>query len=288
MHLTISLLSILRAGGLVAAALLAGLVVPARAQDQDQLAKRQPGWPCVGTVDPTYVRSAEATGGKVLLLKPTEVAGSAVHMIASDRHPATIFTAGGQHPDGTYDFEIPIDSTVESAYFFLSFQCLRAVSVIRPSGEELRTDAADVEYHPFQAVRLFTVQAPGPGLWKVKISGRGLLTLAVHAKTDLRLTSVAFMEDGVPVKGGPTPGRPQRLEAGISGAASDAAFQFVSRVGATIQSIELQLEKESDSHRTYGGEVTPPGTAFRLAVTGTDAQGLRYQRVHKHLLLYER
>ena len=227
-------------------------LVPVHAQE------RQPrswaGWPCVGTVDPVYVKGAEATGGKVMLFHPTEIAGAAANIAASDRHEETVFRAGGQLAEGTYDFEIPVDSTIESAYFFISLQCLQAVHVYRPSGEELRSDAADVDSHQFQAIRLLTVRGPSPGLWKVKVTGSGFFSLIVEAKTDLRLIGLTFMDEGVPVKGQPTPGRAQRLEATMTGAAAEIGFQFVSRDAATLQVVDLKLEGESHNRRTYGAK----------------------------------
>jgi hypothetical protein len=255
---------------------------------QEPKARSRAGWPCVGTVDPVYIKGAEATGGKVLLFHPTEIAGAAANIAASDRHEETVFRAGGHLAEGTYDFEIPVDSAIESAYFFISLQCLQTVQVYRPSGEELRSDAADVDSHQFQAIRLFTVREPSPGPWKVKVAGRGFFSLIVQAKTDLRLIGLTFMDEGAPVKGQPTPGKPQRLEATMTGAAAEVGFQFVSRDAATLQAVGLELEGESGSRRTYAGEVTPPEVAFRLAMTGIDDKGFRYQRFHKHLLLYDR
>ena len=145
--------------------LLAAWCLPAGAQDQQP--NNLPRWPCGGTVDPAYVRTAEATGGAVLLFHPTEVEGVGAEMMASSRHQETVFRAGGQLADGVYEFDVPVDSTIESAYFFVSLQCLQIADIMRPSGDELRSDAADVEYHQFEAIRLFTVNEPSPGLWKV-------------------------------------------------------------------------------------------------------------------------
>src|SRR5687767_15978454 len=89
--------------------------IPAHAQDQQR--RRQPGWPCVGKVDPLYVRGAEATGGNVLLLGRGEMGGAAVQMGAADRHDEVVLRAGGELAEGVYEYEVPLDSTIESAYF---------------------------------------------------------------------------------------------------------------------------------------------------------------------------
>ena len=74
----------------------------------------------------------------------------------------------------------------------------------------------------------------------------------------------------------------------MSGVASQIEFQFVSMSATTIQALDLDVEDKFDGHRTYAGEVTPPSTEFRLAMTGLDAQGFRFQRVQNQLFMPER
>jgi hypothetical protein len=267
--------------GLNAALVLVALALPASAQDQQR--SNRPGWPCVGTVDPSYVRTAEATGGAVLLFQPSELAGVATEMSASRGHDEIVFRAGAQLPEGVHEFEVPVDSAIASVYFFVSLQCLQAVSVIRPSGDELRPDAAGVTHHRFEAIRLYTIEAPTPGLWKVRVQGRGLFSLIVKAKTELRLTGVSFSEGGSPLRGSPTPGTSLRLEVTMSGIASEVSFQFSSSTAAMVQELKLDREQESELRRTYAGTVTAPSVSFRLAMTGIDGQGFRFQRVQNRL-----
>jgi hypothetical protein len=235
------------------------------------------GWPCKGTVDPAYVRSAEATGGVVLLLKPSELAGAAAEMRNSDRHDEVVFRAGGKLADGEYQLDVPVDSTIESTYFFVSVQCLRSVTLIRPTGDQLQTEEPGVESHRFEAVRLFTVPQPAPGLWQVRIAGRGFFSIVVKAATEVSLSDVTFSA-GFPIKR-----QSQRLGVRMDGAVSDVAFHFVSSSGATIAPLPLQLEVEDDQSRTYAGEVTPPAGDFRVAMTGVDVRGFRLQRVDARL-----
>ncbi|HJR60825.1 MAG TPA: hypothetical protein VJ813_15555 [Vicinamibacterales bacterium] len=264
-------------------ALLLSMLFPAHAQDQHRGARPR-GWPCEGKVDPVYVSGAEATGGKVLLFQPGEVGGVGAEMAASRRHPETVFRAALQLSEGVHEYDVPIDSTIESAYFFVSLQCLQITSIARPSGEELRVEAPDVEAHNFAAVRLFTVQRPAPGAWRVRVEGQGQFSLIVTARTELKLSDVRFMDEGVPVKGAPKPGKPMVLEASMTGAARGIAFQLVSSNAGTIQVLDLDVEKEAETRRTYAGAIVPPETAFRVAMTGIDDKGFRFQRVQKELV----
>jgi hypothetical protein len=262
---------------------LSMLVFGAPARAQDQQSRHQPAWPCAGNVDPVYVRTAEATGGMVRLFKAGEIEGVAAEMAASGGHPEVLFRASATLEEGVYDFNVPVDSTIESAYIFASMQCLQAVQVMEPSGHELRTDVTGVEHHAFDAIRLFVVPTPAPGIWRVRIAGRGFLSLIVKASTDLSLTNVSFAERGHPLKR-----LPQRLEIRMSGEAAEVAFQAVSSAGAPLAPLTLKLEPAPDGRRTYAGEVTPPKSDFRVAMMGIDAKGFPFQRVARTLELAER
>ena len=268
------------------AVLLLGL--PPSATAQTQQPKFQLGWPCSGKVDPSFVRTAEATGGKVLLFTPNEITGAADDMSASSGHRDIVFRAGGQLVDGVHDFEIPLDSTIESAYFFMALQCQQFVAVLQPAGDELRADAPGVDNHAFEAVRLVTIKAPSPGTWKVRMAGHGFFSVIVAAKTPLALTSVSLAENGVPIKGLAPLGKPVRLEATMRGEPRDVGFHFISMRGATLAAVELKLEQEAATRRTFAADVTLPGTEFRVLMTGVDAKGFPFQRVTQQLFVADR
>jgi hypothetical protein len=260
-------------------------VLPADAQDQQP--RRQAGWPCIGTVDRSYARNAEATGGKVFLFRKTELAGVAQEMSASAAHEETVFRVSGQLTPGTYNFDVPIDSTIESGYFFVSLQCLEALEIVTPSGDTLDPDQDGIEYHRYAAVHMATVKQPVPGMWKVRVTGSGVLSMVVSAKTDLRLGNVTLTDAGERAIFASRRETPLRLEASISGLADQIAFQFISSSAAPIQSVDVTPEKETNADRTYVADVIPPATEFRLAVTGIDPKGFRFQRVQKQLMIAE-
>jgi hypothetical protein len=243
------------------------------------------GWPCAGKVDPAYLRTAEATGGSVLMFHPSEIGGAAAEMIASQRHEETILRAGAQVGEGVYEYDVPVDSTIESLYFQVSMQCLQVASIMTPPGEQLGASAPGVEYHHFESIRLFVVQKPTPGTWKVTVGGRGLFQLNVKARTSLTLDEVKFAQSGLPLRNGSPAGQALQLQVRVSGAAAQLAFYFVSRTGAPIRAFELWPEEQSDDDRTYGGEVTTPDSDFRVAVAGQDPTGLRFQRVDRRLFM---
>ena len=251
---------------------------PAHAQVQQP--RYQPGWPCNGTVDPAFISTAEATGGTVLLFAPSEITGLALTHTASERHSEVVFRSSARVDDGLHEFDIPVDSSIESAYFFVSLQCLQGISIVGPSGEEVRSDAPGVESHAFEAIRLLTVQAPAPGTWKIRVAGRGFLSVIVRARTDLRLTNVGFSDPRPAVKRAP-----QRLEVRVEGVVSQVAFHAMSARADVLKLLNLELEKQEDTSGTYGGTVIAPAVDYRIAVTGTDANGFRFQRVQHTLVV---
>jgi hypothetical protein len=239
----------------------------------------RPGWPCAGKVDPAYVQVAEATGGKVLLFHPTELEGAAFDDRLSREHRETVFRAAGQLAGESYELTVPIDSTIESAYFSVSVQCLQVVSLMAPSGQELAPGAPGVEYHQFESIRLFVVPRPEPGIWKVFAGGQGFFSMIVSARTDLRLAKIAWANRGT------TPSRQDAtsIEATVSGPVRQAGFHFVAANGSLIQSLELSLYDESSDGRNYVGFVTKPRANFRVAVTGLDSNGFPFQRMDSRL-----
>ena len=265
----------------------------ARAQDRQQ-SGGNPGWPCVAAVDPSYVETAEGSGGRVLMFHPSELGapGSAAVMAGPTDHDETVVRIVGRLEEGVHEFEVPIDSTIESVNFFVSLQCLQVVEIVGPSGDELRSTEPGVsDSHQFEAIRAVTVARPAPGRWTVTVAGRGLLFLVVQARSGLSLGRLTFLDPGrqFEVEGHvlrlPEAHKPQRIEISVSGVDGPVGFRLMSSSAATIQTLTLDEEGQDGARRTYRGEVTPGSTRFRLAATGVDSRGFAFQRVDPRLLL---
>jgi hypothetical protein len=262
---------------------------------QDQQPRSRPGWPCVGKPDPSYFTVAEGSGGQVFLFDPSEVGESSVLMIGAMKHEETVFRAAGTLAEGVHEFSIPLDSTIESAMFSVSLQCLQVVEIVRPSGGELRANDPGVDYRQFQAGRIVTLPKPTPGAWTVRVAGKGMFFLVLQAKTELSLDRVEFVEPGgrpgheglFPIKGGPKRGVTQKLEVELSGDARNPRFRFVSSAAEMIQDVALQPEGGGGETQSFLGDVTPRAGQFRLVVTGVDSLGFPFQRVHAPLFTAE-
>jgi hypothetical protein len=248
------------------------LAIPATAQQGPSRQAARPGWPCAGKVDPAYAQITEATGGKLLLFHPAEVEGAALDARASRQHDETVFRGSGQLAGEPHEFTVPIDSTIESAYFFVSVQCLQFVALVTPSGQELAVGPAGAEHHQFESIRLFIVPKPAPGAWRITAAGRGFYSVIVTAQSELSLGDLSFTERGL-------------AEVTLSGSARQAAFHFAGANGAPLQAVQLELEEDASGRRTYRGQVVRPRAAFRLAVSGLDVNGFAFQRMDRRLEL---
>jgi hypothetical protein len=257
-------------------ALCVCLPVTAAAQSKPPGQSSRPGWPCAGNVDPSYVHVAEATGGKVLLFHPTEISGMAIDHLASERHEETVFRAVGQLAGETYEMAVPIDTTIESAYFAVSIQCLQLATLVTPSGQELSAATPGVEYHQFESIRLFVVPKPAPGVWKLIAAGKGFFSAIVTARTELQLGQVTFVDAAAP---GATPA----VAASVRGAFQRVAFHFVAANAELIESLQLAVHDKSEEGASYSGPARRPRKDFRVAVTGVDAAGFPFQRMESRL-----
>ena len=219
---------------------------PAFAQDQQPRANT--GWPCNGHPDPTYFRTAEATGGQVFMFHPSEVADSSVLMAASFSHRETLFRVAGSLADGLREYAVPVDSAVESVVFSVSLQCLQLVEIARPSGAILQANDEGADYHQFEAGHVVVLRRPDPGTWTVRVSGHGLFFLVVQAKSpELALGSVQLVKQDaqsgretlVPLSGPLRAGSTQRVTVPWTGDARDVRARVVSAMFDDLGSIAL-------------------------------------------------
>jgi hypothetical protein len=158
---------------------------------QQQPSNTRAAWPCGGRLDPAYFQVAEGTGGHLLLLAPEEIGDSTPLLTAFTGHPQTIFRLAGSVTPGLHDFQIPIDPSVESVMFSVSVQCLEAAYVLQPSGALAGgNDVTDLSN--FRAERMVIVRRPQPGVWTVRVAGRGVAGVAVQARSPVGIAQVGF------------------------------------------------------------------------------------------------
>lgn len=261
---------------------------------QDQQPRSQPGWPCVGRPDPAYFRIAEATGGQVFLFDKSEIGNSAILAIMASRYDETVFRMAGSLVDGRYEFSFPIESAVEGVMISVSLQCLQSSDIVTPSGQLLQNTAPG-DFHVFHAGRIVTLPQPEPGIWRVRVSGHGMFSLVVQAKSELSLDRVRFVREGgrpgheglFPTHEPPRAAVPQWIAIEVTGSLSDVRARLVTSAFENLATLHLRessgaIEPGALEHE-FLAQVTPPATPFRVVVSGFDAAGLPFQRVHAPL-----
>jgi hypothetical protein len=250
-------------------------------QAQQQMPNPRPGFPCGARLDPPYFRAAEGSGGHLLLLAPEEIADSATLLTAFGDHPQTIFRLAGSMTPGLHEFTVPIDSTVESALFSISVQCLQTADVVRPSGAlAIGDDVTDLPN--FRAQHMVIVRRPEPGAWTVRVAGSGISGVVVQARSGIGISRPEFAAAPKSTFAAiPTAGLQNTLRIRLSGGVFDPRASIVS--GQLTLLAELPLAP-AETAGTYVSRFTPGAEAFRLLVTGNDANGLAFQRMSASLV----
>jgi hypothetical protein len=255
--------------------------VPLLVGAQEQRSNPSAAWPCGGRLDPSYFRVAEGTGGHLLLLAPEEIGDSATLLTAFGDHPQTILRLAGSMTPGLHEFNVPIDSTVESVLFSISVQCLQTADVVRPSGAiAIGDDVTDLPN--FRAQHMVIVRRPEPGVWTVRAAGSGISGVVVQARSGIGISQPEFAPAaGTTFAAVPSAGVPNTLRIRTSGRTSDLRASLVS--GQFMLLADLPLEV-GETERTYVSRFTPGTEPFRLLITGKDADGFAFQRMSAPLV----
>jgi hypothetical protein len=262
-------------------ATVAIVVTPLLIAAQQQQSGSRSGWPCGSRLDLSYFRIAEGTGGQLLLLAPEEIGDSATLLIAAQKHPQTIFRLAGSLKFGVHDFQVPIDPSVESAMFSISAQCLEVAHVLDPSGLSVTGDGV-TDLSNFRALRMVIVEKPRTGLWTVRVSGSGVSGVTVQARSAIAIERVQFTSaDGSRSGAVPVAGVENIATVQVSGRFAQIRGSLVN--AAFRKMADLPLER-GEREGSYVARFTPGPESFRVMITGTDAAGVTFQRVHTPLL----
>ena len=264
-----------------AAAILAAATLVGAQQQQQQTPNTRAGFPCGARLDPSYFRVAEGSGGHLLLLAPEEIGDSTALLTAYGDHPQTIFRLAGSMTPGLHEFNVPIDSTVESALFSISVQCLQTADVVRPSGAPaIGDDVTDLSN--FRAQHMVIVRRPEPGMWNIRVAGSGISGVVVQARTAIGISQPEFAPAPATTFGTiPSAGVQNTVRVRLSGRTSGLHASLVSDQFMSLAELPLS---PGENEGTYWSQVTPGAEAFRLVVTGNDETGAVFQRMSAPLI----
>jgi hypothetical protein len=255
---------------------------------QQQVPSSRPGWPCVAgrAIDPTYIRTAEATGGQVFLFDRSEAGRSMILMQYSGKHEDTIFRSTGTLSTGSHEFTFPVDSTIESLMVTVTLQCLQSITVLRPTNTEVHAGEPDVNDNRFRSGQVLILTRPQAGAWRVRIAGAGTFFVVAQAKSSISLDRAEFVEprgqpghEGLfPIKG-PLHMGLQTLLLKVTAPPGEMKFRLINSEANTLEPIEMEKISETDAEHEVVPTFDVKYPAFRLAVEGHDAGGCPFQRV---------
>jgi hypothetical protein len=264
--------------------------LPAFAQQQRSPIHYGPG--VCGPADPTYIRTAEESGGQPLFLAPGEVAKSfaLVSELTRSNH-VTLLWARGELSEG-HDFVVPVDSTVERLVFSLSFDTAGGkLAALDPEGTEVTSETPGAVITPLNCGDIVTVAPPAPGKWHLRVAGKGRFWLEASGVSDIFMVEAGFVhlagrpghEGYFRISGQPVAGEPAMLRVELSGKTRNVQFHLISPEAKTLQPITMKADSDGSDESEYLGQLSLPASPFRLAVTGEDESGHSFERVFSSL-----
>lgn len=245
-----------------------------------------------GPADPTYIRTAEESGGQPLFLAPGEVAKSFVLVSELTRqNHVTLLWASGRLAGG-HDFVVPVDSTVKRLMLSLSFDTPGGqLAALGPDGREVTSETSGAEITHLNCGGFVRVAPPAAGEWHVRVSGTGRFWLEASGVSDIFMVDAEFVhlagrpghEGYFRIPGQPVADQPALLRVELSGKTRNVQFRLISPEAETLQPVTMKADSASSDESEYFGKVSLPPTPFRLAVTGEDESGHPFERIFSSL-----
>jgi len=247
-----------------------------------------------GPADPTYLQTANQTGGIPMFLQRSEAA-KAFHLVreSTRNNVATVLWATGVLDRRPQTFDIPVDSVTKRITFALSVDTKGTTLVLRqPSGGTIVQPSANTEITELNCGRIITSITPEQGTWRAEITGSGRFWIEAQAQSDIYFISARFVKPGgrpgheglFKISGQPLAGIPATLQTSLSAKeVQSTEFRLVTERGDTIQELQMNAANADRTFLEFVGTFQPPQQPFRVAVTGRDASGHAYQRFFSSL-----
>lgn len=254
-------------------------------------------------VNTAFFSLAAASGGDFYFWAPGEFATAAGLLkvpIASD--PIAMAYGSGSGPFHQL-LEVPVDGTVSRLSLFAGAQRLDTIHLLRPDGRDVEVNPVDVGVQTFQHMRIFSVEDPEPGLWRIELGGAGCFELAARYLTDRgRLTALEKEEidlvgftfvfrggrpghEGLfPLQAAPNAGTIQLCRINLSGATGLPTVDMVSASGEVLGTIRLRTPDDGGTAGEFFGNCPIPDRPFRVRVRGRDPEGRLWQRITAGLI----
>jgi hypothetical protein len=244
-----------------------------------------------GNADPAYIRTANETGGIPMFLQRSE-AGKAFHLVreTTRNNISTALWATGSL-DQPQTLDIPVDSVTQRLTFAFSFDKeAGSVGIASPGGRAASQAMENAEITDLHCGKIVTIVSPEAGNWHVELSGSGHFWAQAEVQSDIYFVRTEFVRNGgrpgheglFRIEGQPVAGRKAMIRVSLSSAATRSVeFYLVGERGEMIQT--LQMRPVSSDREEFVGTVDVPNSPFRVAMSGLDSNGKKYQRFYAGL-----
>jgi hypothetical protein len=262
--------------------------VAAAAQDKDIKINYEITGSC-SPIDPAYIEVAQATGGQVFFIAPTEV-DKLFNLIKpslyGDLEPMLLVR--GVHDGAVKEYTIPVDSSITGLTISVTSDSLTTASIYRPTGAEVTASDSDTSITSLATAKIISLTKPVTGEWKLAVSGSGVFSVSISGNSTISLNDFDFVEEtGRPghtglfsINGQPVKNKtPITAKAFITGAIDTATFDLRTEEGTLIKTIALDRGTGEVAIDEFVGNFDLPNERFRVYVSGKDALGNAYMRV---------
>ncbi|MBS1804103.1 MAG: hypothetical protein JST28_12100 [Acidobacteria bacterium] len=242
-----------------------------------------------GPGDPSYIKTANETGGVPLFLQRSEAGKAMQLMLESTRqNVSTVLWASSKLAGNTQSLDIPVDSVTERITFTFSVDNKGTKLILRQAnGQEIGVGSPGVTDTELNCGRVITIVKPQAGTWHAEVKGSGTFWLEAKAQSEIYFIKAEFVELGgrlghqglFRIHGQPIAGQPATLQVSISATkARSTEVALVSSGGELLQKLHLKTTDNDREFLELMGAVALPSVPFRIAVIGRDAKGMPYQR----------
>jgi hypothetical protein len=257
------------------------------------LATSGPAGSCI-RVDPVYARMAAATGGQVMRVRPDEMAKMQPFMIP--QLLGDMATIERRRIDlgrkGKSSVDIVVDSTATRLLVSVSktgdcAPSAQKLRLVRPDGLPVFGIGVGVKVAEHAMGKMFLVDEPEPGVWKLQAQGSGPSDMVAQARSELAFNRFEFVRPSGDIHGGfskiagsPVVETKALGAASLSGDIRSVRFRLVDDAGRTLGKPALATNHLMADPDDYMGKIALPSVPFRVEAVGVDAKGRAFKRIY--------
>ena len=198
--------------------------------------------------------------------------------------------------------DVPVDSSISRLVVSIESPDGVPTTFVRPGGAVVREEDEGVTLSDVRSLdlkrqirvdrKVFTIERPQPGVWRVEIPGTvrpGGADVAVTASGTSPIDFADFefvrLQDGVHggyfrIDGMPLSGVPATAQARVSSDVREPRFRMIDERGTSLGSAPLAKGLPRTGTDDFIGTFDLPSVPFQVVMNGTDASGAPVQRQH--------